>query len=190
MTVRLAIPFSLLVFVAWRVSPASASRHEVQIQVLSTLDQNVRGVGVGIGPAAGSPIPPGGISASTTTCPLPYPDGSHNLYRCDLPGPSGDEIGSVQNRRVKAIVTTQSGQTYYVVLGCQKQYGWCIPLTGHATYVGHLNDKPKRLEDYQHQPGQGFMKVSLRPDGKKKVTYQIEYAEKINLLKSPSAPQR
>ena len=68
---------------------------------------------------------------------------------------------------------------YYAVLGCQKQYGWCIPLADRATYVGKLNDQPKLLENYQHRPGAGFMKVSLRPDKKKKVTYQIEYAVKI-----------
>jgi hypothetical protein len=49
--------------------------------------------------------------------------------------------------------------------------------------VGKLNDKPKWLADYQHRPFYGFIKVSLRPDGKKKVTYQIEYATKMKTLK-------
>ena len=158
---------------------AFASRHEVQLQVLSTRAQNVHGVGVGIGPATGAPMPPGGEGAAVETCPLSYPDASHNLTICESPGPTGDATGTVQNRRVEAILTTSQGLKYYVILGCQKQYGWCIPLADHATLKGHLNDASKWLDDYQHRPGTGFMKVALRPDGKKKVTYQIEYAAKV-----------
>jgi hypothetical protein len=169
---------------------ASASRHEVRVLVVSTLSQHVGGVTVGIGPAGG---PAGGeFASSTTTCAQPYPETTIAVLpgetpgateHCILAGPSGDAIGTVQNRRVEAILTTDDGQTYYAVLGCQKQYGWCTPLTGQATYVGMLNDNPKRLTDYQHRPALGFMKVSLQPDGEKKVTYQIEYATQVKLIK-------
>lgn len=81
---RAAMFFSLMVLVI----PASASHDDVQVQVSSTLAQNVRGVGVGIGPGAGPPVPPGGDVARTTVCPLPSPDGSHNLYECLVQGPT------------------------------------------------------------------------------------------------------
>jgi|SRR5579862_7973256 len=161
------------------VGSAAASRHEVQVQILSTKSQTVGGVGVGIGPGADVAIAPGGDGASTTTCPLTYPDGTGTVQYCVLPGPSGDELGQVQNRRVEAIITTEGGQRYYVVLGCERQYGWCMPLAERATYVGKIDEQPKWLANYQHRPGTGFMKVSLHPDGKKKVTYQIEYAVKV-----------
>lgn len=170
---------TLLILLLGVSASASASRQEVQVQVIATRAQNVSGVGVGIGPATGSPMPPGGDGAGVEICPLTYPDGSHNLAVCQSPGPSGQEIGSVQNRRVEAMLTTGQGQTYYVILGCERQYGWCIPLTNRASYVGQLNDSSKWLADYQHRPGKGFTKISLRPDGKKKVTYQIEYAVKV-----------
>jgi hypothetical protein len=49
--------------------------------------------------------------------------------------------------------------------------------------VGRLNDQPKWLADYQHRPVYGFMKMSLRPSGKNRVTYLIEYAAKVEMLK-------
>jgi len=178
-------PFVFLLLTAASII-ASASRHEVQLQVLSTQAQNVRGVGVGIGPATGAPMPSGSEGAAVETCPLNYPDGSHNLTICQTPGATGDATGSVQNRRVEAILTTAQGTKYYVILGCQRQYGWCSSLADHGSFVGQLNDVPKWLDDYQHRPGTGFMKIAVRPDGKKKVTYQIEYAAKMKPLSSAS----
>lgn len=55
-------------------------------------------------------------------------------------------------------------------------------LGDHAAYRGKLNDRPEWLENYQHRPCYGFIKVSLHPDGKKKVTYEIEYAVKVKLV--------
>ena len=52
----------------------------------------------------------------------------------------------------------------------------------HTNYVGNLNNQPKWLADYPNWP-YGLIKVSLRPDGKKKVTYQIEYAAEVKVLK-------
>jgi len=138
----------------------------VHVQVLSVLSQTVRGVGVG------------GIVGGelTTDVPGPGPDRETELF------PFHQVTSSVQNRRVEAILTTEDGKTYYVVLGCQKQYGWCAPLAEHTNYVGNLNNQPKWLADYPNWP-YGLIKVLLRPDGKKKVTYQIEYAAEVKVLK-------
>jgi len=173
----------VLLFLSVFACSASAARHEVHVQVRSVLSQRVRGVGVG--------VLVGGEFTTQVPCSRPYPSdtvsvvsgGAGSLDQCVLANPAHQPTGSVQNRRVEAILTTEDGQTYYVVLGCQKQYGWCAPLADRANYVGKLNDKPKWLADYQHRPSYGFIKVSLRPDGKKKVTYQIEYATKIKTLK-------
>jgi len=169
---------SVLLFLSVFACSASAAQHEVHVQVRSVLSQTVRGVGVG-----------GLVGSEFTTqvpCSRPYPSdtvsvvsGPGSLDQCVLANPAHQATGSVQNRRVEAILTTDDGQTYYVVLGCQKEYGWCAPLADRSNYVGKLNDKPKWLADYQHRPFYGLIKVSLRPDGKKKVTYQIEYATKM-----------
>jgi hypothetical protein len=68
---------------------------------------------------------------------------------------------------VKAILTTEDGQRYFVDLDCEKQYGWCAPLGDHATCLGKLSEQPKSLSNYQNRPSAGFMKISLRPNGKK-----------------------
>jgi len=171
-----------LSFLTLATCSASGSQREVHVQVLSVLSQTVRGVGVG-----GFT---GGEFTTLIVCSEPYPSGTvgvvqgpGSLKQCALASPAHQATGSVQNRRVEAIVTTEDGQSYYVVLGCQKVYGWCAPLAEHAYYEGKLNDKPKWLADYPHRPFYGFIKISLRPNGKKKVTYQIEYAAKVNVLK-------
>jgi hypothetical protein len=174
---------SVLLFLFVFACSASATRHEVHLQVLSVLSQTVRGVGVG-GPV-------GGEFTTQVPCSRLYPSdtvsgisGPGSLDRCVLANPAHQATVSVQNRRVEAILTTEDGQTYYVVLGCQKQYGWCAPLADRANYWGKLDDRPKWLADYQHRPFYGFIKVSLCPDGKKKVTYQIEYATKMKTLRA------
>jgi hypothetical protein len=172
------------------VAPAWASRHPVQVQVLSAMSQNVSGVGVGIGLGAGSTIPPGGDVARTMRCPLTSPTAPGTTYRCIDFGATGNEQGTVQNRRVEAIITAADGRTYYVILGCQRQYGWCTSLTDRATYVGELNDRSKWLEDYQHRPVRSFTKISLHLGGKKKVTYQIEYAVRVKLVENRAETQK
>ena len=159
---------------------ASASRHEIKVQVLSTQDQHVSGINVGTGPSSVSPYAPGGEGASTTICPLTYPDGSDSLAQCVIQGAPVSATGTAQARSVHAILTTQDGLTYFAVIDCQRQYGWCMPLVEHATYVGLLNDRSKRLDHYQ--PSQGWLKITLRPDGKKKVTYQINSAVQVKLI--------
>ncbi len=176
------VPVSVLLLLAPLIAPASTARYEVHVQVLSSLSQTVRGVGVG---------PAGGQFNTLIPCSQPYPTDTIGVVpgnpastdRCILATRSGEATGTVQNRRVEAILTTEDGQTYYVVLGCQKQYGWCSPLAERANYVGRLNDQPKWLADYQHRPVYGFMKMSLRPNGKNRVTYLIEYAAKVEMLK-------
>ncbi len=164
---------------------ASASRHEIKVLVLSTQDQHVAGINVGTGPTSVSPYPPGGEGASTTICPLPYPDGSDSLAPCVIHGAPVNAMGTAQARSVHAILTTQDGLTYFAVIDCQRQYGWCKPLTEHATYLGLLNDRSKRLDHYQ--PRQGWLKITLRPDGKKKVTYQINSAVQVKLVQNTPA---
>ena len=172
----------LLLLPSLAASSALATQHQVHLQVLSVLSQTVRGVGVG--------SPAGGEFKTLIPCSKPYPSdtvgvvqGPGSVNQCVLASPAHESTGSVQNRRVEAILATEEGQTYYVVLGCQKQYGWCTRLAEQANYVGQLNDKPKWLADYQHRPFHDFIKVSLRPNGKNKVTYLIEYATKLEMLK-------
>jgi len=164
------------------VSPALAS-HPAQLQVLHSVSQEVRGVGIGPGAQ--------GLPSSPVSCSPPYPTNtvsvtsaatanSGSADQCILELPSGDLRGAVQNRRVEGILTSEDGKKFYVVLECQKQYGWCAPLREHLTYPGTLNDKPKWLLDYQHRPVTSFIKMALRPDGRKKVTYAIEYAKPIS----------
>jgi hypothetical protein len=165
------------------VIPTFGAHHEVHVEVVSTLSQNVRGVGVG--------SPAGGLLGSAVPCSQPYPTDTVAVTRgnpgsvdqCLIAVPSHESTGTVQNRRVEAILTTEDGQTYYVVLGCQKQFGWCAPLADGQRYAGKVSDDPKWLADYQHRPVYGFVRVSLRPEGKSKVSYTIEYAVRVEVLK-------
>lgn len=161
-------------------TPVAASRHEIKLQVLTTLSQNVRGVGIAPGiEVVGAPV----------SCSPPYPDntvsvqqkvpGYDSADQCTLALPSHDVSGTVHNREVQALLTTEDGLQYYVILGCERQYGWCDALVNKVIYSGQLNDSPKWLANYQHRPVTSFMKISFRPGGKKKVTYRIEYAAKV-----------
>lgn len=171
---------ALVMLLLAAATAASASHHQVKVQVLSTQDQHAGGLNVGTGPSSVSPYAPGGEGASTTICPLPYPEGSDSLAPCVIHGAPVNATGTAQVRSVHAILTTKDGLTYFAVIACQRQYGWCIPLAEHATYVGLLNDRSKRLSHYQ--PREGWLKIKLRPDGKKKVTYQINSAVQVKLI--------
>ena len=174
---------SVLLSLTCLVVPTFAAHHEVHVRVLSTLSQTLWGVGVG--------SPSGGQLGSAIPCSEPYPSDTvavvlgnpSSVDQCLIAMPSHESTGTVQNRRVEAILTTEDGQTYYVVLGCQKQYGWCAPLSKGQKYVGELSDDTKWLSDYQHRPVYGFIKVSLRAEGKNKVRYAIEYATKAKMVK-------
>lgn len=171
----------LLVFAL--VVSASATRHQVHVQVLSAMPQTVHGVGL-------SPSSPDQLSTQVP-CSRPYPKDALGVVqgnpgsvdRCIFGTPSHAMTGSVQNRRVEAILTTEGGQTYFVVLGCQRQYGWCAPLINGSTYTGTLDDAEKWLARYSDRPVHGPMHVRLRPDGRDRVSYAIEYAAKVTILK-------
>jgi hypothetical protein len=170
---------SVLLLLAFFVGSASARRHEVHVRVLTALSGTLGGVAVG-----------GLVGGEFTTqvpCSRPYPNdtvsvipGGGVLDQCVLRNPAQTGGGTVQNRRVEALLTIEDGRRYYVVLGCQKQFGWCFPLTEQANYVGMLNDKPKWLGDYENRPFNGFIKVSFRLDGNKKVSYEIQYAKEVS----------
>jgi hypothetical protein len=162
----------LLVLLACSGS-AARNRNQVHVQVLSIWSQTLRGVGVGS-------IVGGGFTTEVPCSDSGNADvvqGPISLIPCPVPSSAHQATGSVQNRRVEAILTTEDGKRYHVVLGCQKQYGWCAPMAEHANYVGNLTNQPKWLADYPHRPFNDLIKVSLRPDGKKKATYQIEQVE-------------
>ena len=154
---------------------AARHRNQVHVQVLSVWSQTLRGVGVGVGSMVG-----GGF---TTEVPcsdsgsVGVVQGPISLTPCPVSSSAHEATGGVQNRGVEAILTTEDGKRYHVVLGCQKQYGWCAPVAEHANYVGNLNNQPKWLADYPRRPFNDLIKVSFRPDGKKKVTYQIQLVE-------------
>lgn len=174
---------AILMLVSLSARAFSASSHRVvKVRVLVTLAQHVGGVGVGIGEGSGPPIPPGGDIARTMRCASDSPETGGSTYGCLSPTISGQELGTAQNWRVQAIITADNGETYYAILGCQRRYSWCTSLEVGATYVGKLNDQPRWLENYQHRPVRSFIKVAFRPNGKKKLTYQIEYAAKVILV--------
>lgn len=174
----------ILLVVCLSAAASSASSHRVvKVRVLATLAQHVSGVGVGIGAGTGPPIPPDGDIARSIRCPADSPETGSSTYGCLSSTITGQELGTAQNWRVQVIITGDNEETYYAILGCQRQYGWCTSLQAGATYVGELNDQSKWLENYQHRPVHSFIKVAFRPNGKKKVTYQIEYAAKVILVK-------
>ena len=172
------MPVLVFLLLAALIAPASARPHEVELQVLSTFPQIVRGVGVGPGIAGDFSLPMPCAQPYTGDAVVVVPGNPGSADHCIDASPSGDFTSSVQARRVKAILTTEDGQRYFVDLGCQKHYGWCTPLAV-ATYLGKLDEQSKWLSNYRNRPGTGFMKVSLRPNGKKKVTYTIYSATKL-----------
>ena len=174
---------SVVLLVAALVVSASATRRHVHVQVLSAMSQTVHGVGVS---------PPSFDQLSTQVpCSQPYPKyalgvvqgNPGSVDRCIFGTSSHAVTGSVQNRRVEAILTTEAGQTYFVVLGCQRQFGWCAPLVNGSNYAGTLDDAEKWLARYKDRPVYGPMHLRLRPDGTHRVTYAIEYAAKVRLLR-------
>jgi hypothetical protein len=155
----------------------SASQHDVTLKVLSSYQQTVRGVGVGLADSGPS---------TTTPCSQPFPDeavaidnrGGGSVSHCTFAAPGAGITGSVQATNVKAILRTADGSSYYVYLYCQKQFGTCAPLNDNETYSAKLNEGTEQLADYSHRRVSTPVKVSLRPDGKNKVSYSIIFATK------------
>lgn len=161
-----------------------ASQRDVKLQVLLTRQQTVRGVGVGPG---GGGLGGGDVYASTnsTPCSEPSPDAATDittsgasLSNCTFAVPSAGMTGSAQATNVKATLTTADGTSYYVYLYCQKQYGTCAPLKENETYLAKLSEGAEQLADYAHRRVATPVKVTLRPDGKSKVSYSVIFATK------------
>ena len=179
--------FSLSLFTL----PAAGSKHPVKLQVVKAISQNLQGVGIAHGTE---------VTSAPVSCSPPYPDNTVSVQQqvpgyperdqCVLATPAHELTGAVHNREVQALLTTENGLQYYVILGCQKEYGWCDPLLNDATYMGELDDQPKWLADYRHRPVTSFMKIRLRSSGKKKVTYRIEFAMKVARSDSDPAQPR
>lgn len=156
---------------------SSASQHDVTLKVLSSYQQIVRGVGVGASDSGPS---------TTTPCSQPFPTdanaidnrGGGSVSQCTFTPSAGSVTGSVQATNVKALLKTADGSSYFVYLYCQKQYGTCKLLKEDATYPANLSEGPEQLADYPHRRVSTPVKVSLRPDGKNKVTYSIIFATK------------
>jgi hypothetical protein len=150
----------------------SASQRHVTLKVLSSYQQTVRGVGVGAADSGQS---------TTTPCSQPFPadvnvivtPAAGSVSQCTFIPSAGSPTGSVQATNVKAILTTADGSSYFVYLYCQKQYGTCAPLNANETYPAKLSEGAEQLADYSHRRVSTPVKVSLRPDGKNKVTYSI-----------------
>ena len=174
---------SVLLFLSVFACSALAARHEVHVQVRSVLSQTVRGVGVG-GPV-------GGEFTTEVPCSRPYPSDTVSVVSGGR-GRWTNAFSLILRIRPLAVFKivelrpysrpkTDRHTTSFSVAK-ESMVGALHWLTGRTMW----NDKPKWLADYQHRPFNGFIRVSLRPDGKKKVTYQIEYATKMANLKNSS----
>lgn len=154
-----------------------ASQRDVKLQVLLTRQQTVRGVGVGAADSGPS---------TTTPCSQPFPADANvivtpaagSVSQCTFITSAGSPTGSVQATNVKATLTTADGTSYYVYLYCQKQYGTCAPLKENETYLAKLSEGAEQLADYAHRRVATPVKVTLRPDGKSKVSYSVIFATK------------
>ncbi len=77
-----------------------------------------------------------------------------------------------------AILTAEDGQTYRVVLYCQRQLSDCPKLADGKVYTGRM-DKKAILDASGCKPVFGPPKVGLRPNGRHKVTYTIFSSRKL-----------
>jgi hypothetical protein len=162
-----------------------ASNRDAKLQILQTHQQSVQGVGVGAG---GGGVSGGSVytATNTTPCSQPFPDdataidapGGGSLSQCTFAVPGAGVTGSAQVTYIKAILTTEAGSPYYVYLSCWKQYGTCTPLKENQTYLAKLSESAEQLADYAHRQVSTPISVSLRPDGKHKVTYTVLFVTK------------
>jgi len=174
--VRVSTVAVLLLLMLPEVLPASQA--EVKLQVLSSSQQTLRGVGVGMGDS--------GPISTTAPCSRPFPDdataidirGGGPVSHCTFTPSASSITGSVQATNIKAILTTADGASYYVYLSCQKQYGTCASLKDGETYSAKMSDDAKQLADFVQRKVAGAVKLYLRPDGKHKVSYTILFATK------------
>jgi hypothetical protein len=93
---------------------------------------------------------------------------------------SSSEVTSSPFRftRTNAILTTNDGQDYRIVLYCQRQLSDCPKLADGEMYTGRMN-KNAILDLSPSKPVWGPPKVDLRPDGRHKVSYTIFSPQKL-----------
>jgi len=82
--------------------------------------------------------------------------------------------------QTNAVLTTEDGQRYSVVLYCQRQLSDCPKLADGEVYTGQM-DKKAILDTSPSKPVFGPPKVALRPDGRHKVSYTIFSPRKLVL---------
>lgn len=160
---------------------ASASQQNVKILVIDTF--------TGRGTLT-SPSDSGSITS--IPCGEPVPAESNPPLRepgqavpvCTY-GNSGAASSPFRFTRTNAILTTENGQTYKVLLYCQRQLSDCPELADGETYTGRMNKKAS-LDASPSVPVWGPSKVDLRPDGRHKVSYTIFYPRRSVL----TAPQQ
>ena len=71
-----------------------------------------------------------------------------------------------------------------VSIVCYRTYGSCPEPKVGTDYAVELNDDPKYLADYGKRKAFGLMAVKFSPDGKKKVSYDIQFAMKAGSTQS------
>jgi len=80
--------------------------------------------------------------------------------------------------RTDAILTTEDGQRYGVILYCHRQLSDCPKLADQGTYTGRMNKKGF-FQISRSGPLRSPPKVDLRPDGRHKVSYAIFSPRKL-----------
>ena len=155
---------------------ASATQQNVKVLVISTY--------AGRGNLTGGS---GSASVMSLPCGEPVPADSNPPVRepgsavpfCTY-GSSGIMSSPFQFTRTDAILTTEDGQTYGVVLYCQRQLSDCPKLDNGEVYTGRM-DKKAILDSSPSRPVFGPLKVVLYPDGQHKVSYTIFSPRKLAL---------
>ncbi|HEU5400958.1 MAG TPA: hypothetical protein VFU86_06350, partial [Terriglobales bacterium] len=96
---------------------------------------------------------------------------------CDY-APAAISGSQVQFARTDAILTTEGGQKYRIVLYCERALSACPKLVDGQQYTGQM-DKKAVLNSSSPRAGFGPPTVILRPDGKHAVKYRVYYPQKI-----------
>lgn len=157
---------------------AIASQRDVKLEALFSSQQTVKGVGGGGADSAPS---------ATTSCSAPFPEDASSVTtmapssvsQCTFGFSAPGIMGTAQVTNVKATIRAEDGTSYYVYLSCWKQRGWCDAPKANQTYRARLNEGIEQLSDYSHRRVSSPVKVSLKPDGSKKVTYLVIFATKV-----------
>ena len=160
-----------------------ASQTDITLKVLSSLQQTIGGVGVGVGD--GSPT-------TTVPCSQPFPDdaisvstvSAGSVSHCTFAAPSSSLTGTASGSYVKAALRAPDGSLFYVYLSCYKRLSTCPALKDNETYPGRLNGTLKQFVEFVDRHEAGVTKVlQVRPNGKTKVSYRV-----ISAVKVPSQP--